>query len=443
MHRRLTSDDEGFTLIEVVVAMIVFSIIATGFIYVLTSGLSLTRDTRTRIVAANLASQQIDLVRSAATVFDVTDSTHSTTLNGDTFHVAVNTEWATSSGATATCEAGAATGSLAYKQVTVTVTWDNMGTAQPVYSDTALTPRTKINDPTLGTVLVGVIDAAGLGVSGATVSLSPASVASVTTDSDGCAYLLKVPVDTYTVTISKSGYVSDQQLTSPTAVLPVTAGSTSRTSFGYDKATTFAVTYANNVSPTPTLPTNLVTTFLSTYGNFQAPSTTSANPKPFTRYPNSSGYSIVAGAYAETPDNPSTNCLSPDPGRWAATPTLVGARPDAVAGLPGATVPVSVPMGVVRLSSISGGGNYLTAVYVGGGAGDPGCAAGMTYTFGSIISGNAATVALPYGTWRLYRGSTSGSTASLISSGLSTLTTGTVTGSGASIAVVLDPRVAP
>ena len=64
----------GFTLIEVVVAMLVFAIIATGFLMTLTAGLVTTRDTRTRIVAANLASQQIDLIRSQD-VFDVTSST--------------------------------------------------------------------------------------------------------------------------------------------------------------------------------------------------------------------------------------------------------------------------------------------------------------------------------------------------------------------------------
>lgn len=441
MHRRPTSDDAGFTLIEVIVAMVLFAIIITGFLYVLTSSLTMSRDTRARIVAANLASQQIDLVRSAATVFDVVDSTRTTTLNGDTFTIDVSSSWATSSGGTATCEAGAATGALTYKQVTVEVTWGGMPDGAAVFSDTALTPRTKINDPTRGTVLVGVVDAAGVGVSGATVSLSPANgVASVTTDSDGCAYLLKVPIDTYTVSVSKSGYVSDQQLATPTATVPVTAGSTSRASFGYDRATTFSVTYADNVGGSSTLPTNLTTTFISSYGNFLVTSSSAANPKSSTLYPISSGYSIVAGAYVDTPENPATSCLAPDPGAWIEATPLVGTRPAPAAGLPGATVPISVPMGVVRLSGADGSGGFLTAVYVGGGAGDPGCAAGMTYRFTNIVVSNAATVALPYGTWQLYRGLTAGSTSSLVTTGLTASTTGSV---GLGGAVVLDPRVTP
>lgn len=448
MHRQFSTrnEDAGFTLIEVVVAMVVFAIIVTGFLYVMTAGLVQTRDTRARVVAANLAAQEIDLVRAAGSVLDVTNSTHTTTLNGDTFHVAVSWSWATSTGGSATCEAGAATGALSYKRVSVEVTWDNMPTgARPVTSDTAFAPRSKLNDPERGTILVGVVDSAGVGVSGVTVSLPASSgVASVTTDSDGCAYLLKVPpAETYTVTASKSGYLSDQQVASPSAVVPVTAGTTSRASFALDRATTFELTYAGDVAGAKSLPTNLTTTFISTYGNFQAASTTSANPKSFTRFPVSSGYSIVAGAYVETPESPSTACLAPDPGQWLATETLAGERPAAVAGLPGESAPAtSVPMGVVRLSGANGSGNYLKAVYVGGASanattGDPGCGAGMTYTFGSIVSSNAATIALPYGTWQLYRGSSSSQT-SAVTSGISTLTTGSV----AAGVIVLDPRTA-
>lgn len=444
MHRRVSSDDAGFTLIEVIVAMVVFAVIATGFLYVMAAGLTQTRDTRARVVAANLAAQEIDLVRAADSVLNVTNSTHTTTLNGDTFHVAVSWSWATSTGGSATCEAGAASGALTYKRVTVEVTWDNMPPgARPVYSDTSFAPRSKLNDPERGTILVGVIDAAGVGVSGATVSLSPSNgVAAVTTDSDGCAYLLKVPpAETYTVSVSKSGYISDQQVSAPTAVVPVTAGTTSRASFSLDRMATFPLTYADNVSGAKSLPNNLTTTFISTYGNFHVTSSTTANPKSITRFPIASGYSIVAGAYAEAPEDLSTSCLAPDPGQWLTTTTLAGERPAPVAGPAGGSAPASsVPMGVVRLSGANGTGDYLKAVYVGGSAantvtGDPGCGAGMTYTFGNIIPGGTATIALPYGTWQLYRGSASSQT-SLVTSGITAVTTGSV----AAGVIVLDPR---
>lgn len=437
MHRRHTSDDSGFTLIEVVVAMLIFAVVLTGFLYTVTASIATTRDTRARVVAANLASQQIDLARSADSVFDVVSSTRDFTINNDIFHVVVDTEWVTSSGTTTGCDSGGATSSLAYKHVTVSVTWDRMREgSRPVFTDTALAPSSKINDPTLGTVLVGVVDSAGMGVAGATVSLAPASVPAVTTDSDGCAYLLKVPAGDYTVSVSKTGFVSDQQQGTPSATVPVTAGSSSRVSFAYDLANTFNTYYARNVTGTIRIPTNLTTTFLSTYGNFQVAASTNANPKSTQLYPYPSGYSVVAGAYAETPSNPSTSCLAPDPGQWAPAVGLVGVRPEQKAGTAGSPVDVDVAMGVVRLSGISGSGNYLRAEYVGGGIGDPGCQAGMTYQFGNVISGNAATIALPYGTWKLYRGNASTQETQILT-GITLATSGT-----ALLGIVtLDPRV--
>jgi len=447
VHRQFSArnEDAGFTLVEVVVAMLVFAIIATGFLMTVTASLVTTRDTRTRIVAANLASQQIDLLRSQS-VFEVTNSTRDISLNGDTFHVAVGWEWQTNGGAAATCEGGEDTGSLAYKRVTVTVTWDNMPAGKPaVYADTALAPRSKINDPTRGTILVGVIDAAGVGVSGATVSLSPANgVASATTDSDGCAYLFKVPPDDYTVSISKSGYVNDQHLTTPSAATNVDAGSTARVSFAYDKATTFRLTYANPSGGNPKLPTNLTTTFVSTYGASTVTSTTADNPKDIARFPLPSGYSVLPGTYSE---NPAARCLAPDPGQWpVAADGRIGKRPDAVAGAGGATVAVAVPMGVVKLTGLSGSSKFLTAVYVGGGDGDPGCSLSPApkYTFNdNVISSNAATIALPYGTYKIYRGSTLGALTTQLTSGISLGTLGTLLGIGANTTVTLDPRVAP
>ncbi|WEG10124.1 carboxypeptidase-like regulatory domain-containing protein [Microbacterium horticulturae] len=432
-----------------VVAMLIFAIVMTGFLYTVTASLVTTRDTRARVVAANLAAQQIDLARSAASVFSVNNHTlDPISLNGDTFHVSVKTSWVTDSGSTASCEAGEASGSLSYKQVTVEVTWDNMRDgAQPVRSDTAITPKTKINNPTLGTVLVGVVNAAGTAVSGATVSLSPSNgVASVATDSDGCAYLLKVPADTYTVTASKSGYIAFSnglQTESPTATVPVTAGSSSRISFAMDQAATFMASYAPDASNDPDIPKNLTTTFLSTYGNFSLTATSSNTPQSYLLYPFSSGYSVIAGAYVESgADSSVPSCLAPDPSQWIAADGTVGARPAPVGGIPGSTVDVSVPMGVVSFSSANSGDrrgrdNYLTAVYVGTGDGDPGCQKGMAYSFEDVISSNSATIALPYGTWELYRGKAVGSKETLIRSGNFTVRTG---GSAANGVIVLDPR---
>ena len=439
--QQLDSDD-GFTLVEVIVAMLIFTIILTGFLYTMTASLTSTRDTRARVVAANLASQQIDVLRSAGSAFDVTDSSRDIELNGDTFHVKVLTEWITTAGSAAACEAGGAIASLAYNHVTVEVTWDNMREgARPVYSDTNLTPRTKINDPALGTVLVGVINAAGTAVAGARVSLTPSGgLAAATTDSDGCAYLLKVPPGDYTVSVAKTDHVNEQQIATPTATVKVTAGGSSRVSFAYDHATRYKVSYAPGLPAGVKIPNNLTTSFVSSYGSFAMGAATADLTKTFSLFPLASGYSVLAGRYSETPANPSTHCLTPDPGQWLQEPTKVGHRPDPVAGAPGAVVTVSVPMVEVILPAVSGSNTSLKAVYVAGGAGDPGCGGTTTYTFGPVLKASKVSIALPYGSWRLFHGDASSQTTP-ITTGISVPAKGSV--NPATGVVLLDPRVAP
>ena len=71
--RRSTHDsrDQGFTLIEVLVAMVVFGILSVLVVYLLTTAMTLTRTNRSSEVAANLAAQVIDQARAATDVFSV------------------------------------------------------------------------------------------------------------------------------------------------------------------------------------------------------------------------------------------------------------------------------------------------------------------------------------------------------------------------------------
>ena len=82
------------------------------------------------------------------------------------------------------------------------------------------------------------------------------------------------------------------------------------------------------------------------------------------------------------------------------------------------------------------------------GTADPGCLAVttpgtktpnlMTFTFADVVVSNGATIALPYGTWNIYRGGSAGDKSTLIGAGISLPTPGTISGNR----VTLDPRVA-
>ena len=169
------ADDAGLTLVEVLVAMFIFAIVSIGIAYTIINSLVIARETRSREIAANLASQEIDLDRSIANVFGVGDTTWSNVVNNTTFHVTRSTDWVSTSNSTVACGAGG--GTLQYKRVNVSVTWDGMRPAtSPVQADTLIAPNNRINDPALGTIIVSVVGASGAGTPGVTVTVTPSAV---------------------------------------------------------------------------------------------------------------------------------------------------------------------------------------------------------------------------------------------------------------------------
>ncbi len=64
-------DEAGFTMVEMVIAIFIFAMVITGVGVGMSSALNLTRQNRNRSIAANLAAQQMDTIRS--TDFDTLD----------------------------------------------------------------------------------------------------------------------------------------------------------------------------------------------------------------------------------------------------------------------------------------------------------------------------------------------------------------------------------
>ncbi|MBH0008440.1 prepilin-type N-terminal cleavage/methylation domain-containing protein [Salinibacterium sp. SWN1162] len=458
MHKvlqRLRSSDAGMSLLEVVVAMMIFAMVSLGVLQSLTTVLTVTRDNRARVVATNLASQEIDLARSAEDVFQLFDASYTKTLNGDDFTVVRSTGWVSAGDDTVACSAGG--GALRYKRINVEVTWPNMrpGT-EPVRFDTLLAPNNRINDPALGTILVSVTGGAGDGIAGVSVSATPSSPAagaqtpSTTIDAtnvQGCTFILKVVPGNYDVTVSRSGFITDDgQASAPSKLASVAAGKAVSLSFNYDAAAKYRLDYVAATAPSKVqMPTNLATTMLSSYGPFVSPATnTNADfYRNVDLFPWRSGYEVFAGRYIAQPqDTGSTEkyCLSPNPAAWPET--TVGAvtyRSPAnvqTAAVPGGNASAVVPMGLVAVSGLSN--STIRAVSLGAvaGSGDPGCTQGDILDFKKINS-NTTHIALPYGTWEIQKKS-SGSWGAL-GSILSPILGG---GSSTSSTVVVDPRVA-
>ena len=411
LRARLGSNaDAGLSIVEVVIALFVFAIIALGVLSTMGTTLGLNRDNRGREVAANLAAQTIDKARAIGDVFSILDSDTSLVVNNITYSVHRDVSWVTTTGLDADC--GTGSGDLLYKRVNVTVTWSGMRAASSaVRADTVIAPNSKITSPDFSTILVSVQSITGSGgIAGMKVSIAPASPANgavaltaqpPVTNAQGCSYALKVVPGNYTVTISApSGeYRNEVQVENPSKVVSVGAGSSASAGFTYDPAVDFAMHYAGTYAPTydAEVATNFDTTFLSTYGNYlQATPDADVYLSPIP-----AGYVPIAGPYSEATDG--TGCLSPNPLQWpASTDGRVGKSATPRSGMPGESVDdFDVPAGVVIVKTPSGSGSLTaTSSNLIRGTGDPGCAKGMTYTF-PVKGGSTRKIALPYGTWSI------------------------------------------
>jgi hypothetical protein len=455
--RRLLRSDDGIGLVEVLVALMVFTIIAVGMGYSMLSISRLTGETTAREAATNLAAQEIDKVQARSDIFNVvSEKSNPVTIDGVQYTIYTSIGWVTTTGSTGSCGTGG--GNLLYKRVNVEVKWPGMYLQNPVRADSILAPDARINDPRYGTILIAVTGEDGTGRAGATVTVTPVSggATAITetilpTDSDGCSYVLTVEPGIYKVQISKTGYLSkvDQQSPTPSKDdVQVSAGATATVAVTYDAASSFTLKYAANSSNTVSIPTNLEATFTGGLADIVA--TTPGSP--FKLYPMPGGYQVVAGTY--------TTCKNVDPENWTETGTAnAGERAPAVATAPAGNGLLPIPMGVVQVQIPNDDTKrYVTARQVTtAGGGNPGCASVKDYIFARFPKNSTQYVALPYGTWNLYYGNTSGAKTTQISSGGALTVLGSVIqvdGSGALLTnvvggsvvggsgtVTLDPRV--
>ncbi|MBH0082523.1 prepilin-type N-terminal cleavage/methylation domain-containing protein [Salinibacterium sp. SWN167] len=453
--QRLRSSESGLSLLEVLVAMMIFAIVSLGVLQTLTTVLAITRDNRARVVATNLAAQEVDLARDAGDVFTLFDETYTKTLNGDVFTVSRSTAWVPSSNTAASCGSGG--GTLQYKRINVEVSWPNMreGT-EPVRFDTLLAPDDRINDPALGTILVSVLGGSGEGSSGVSVNASPASPAEgaqslstspAATDAQGCSFILKVAPGNYNVSVSRSGYITDDgQSSSPSQLTQVVAGTASSVSFNYDDAARFDLSYVSDPVPSDVeIPKNMDTTFLSSYGVYADTASTTSLTRNVDLFPWRSGYVGIAGEYIPKPEDPASTadyCASPNPALWpeedVAGVTYRSPDPAAVAANPGDSVDMVVPMGLVDVSGIAGSKIRVKSTAPVVGSGDPGCTESITLNF-NTLDASTQYIALPYGTWEVERRIAGIWLPLGLGSVLAPIVGGTETVAGV---VTVDPRVA-
>ncbi|MDQ1677565.1 MAG: hypothetical protein QOC93_2709 [Actinomycetota bacterium] len=279
LHRRLErlrvpgdARDAGVSLMEVMVAMLLFAVVSSGVIAMLNLSVKETRDGRNRVQAAQLAARELEVARNQFTSSATGAGPASLALNavtnptplaaggvpgaplvvdGTPYTVVRTAQWTGANSATGVspCDSGGS-GKLTYLHVRASVTWPQMGTTPPVVSDTILTPPNGLySGTTNGHIGVKVVGSAGDPQAGITVTVTKAGFPTTTgtTSADGCAVFAFLPPDTYTVTLTSGGsagaHVDDRRQAASARQIGVTAGAIERQTFPYDRAAALSFTF--------------------------------------------------------------------------------------------------------------------------------------------------------------------------------------------------------
>lgn len=379
-------------MIELVIAVSVFAILAGGLALTIDGGLNLARNNRNRSIAANLASQEMDQVRQEKFVslrLGLVD--RSEPVDGVAYTVRRESEWVDNESTTGPCDSANANPQVL--RVSVSVFWPDMRGVQPAKSSTILSPPVGSYDPNNGHIAVKVVGNDSQPLFGVPVTVTRTGFnRSLTTTSDGCAFFAFVPPETYTVGLGSVGYVDLQGNASPTRVTGVVSGETRAVPFDYDRAATLTLTVSSSGGGSfpSSLSVSVGNTALVPTGSKEFPGTgairTVGNLFPF-----SDGYSAWVGSCADAdPEGKDGNGLRywPDASRATALPTAPEGAATGTVDLP----TVELQYGT---HSVAPGTQDVVAVH----DADNGCPTGLQYTVGTFSGPGSSQIALPYGTW--------------------------------------------
>ncbi|MCU1427344.1 MAG: hypothetical protein JWL83_1344 [Actinomycetia bacterium] len=397
--------------------MTLFALIMAGVAASVATGLNLTRTDRHRSVAANIASQEMDIVRESSFT-TLAPRTITQTVGTVDYTVRRDLTWVSKSATSGPCDGNGGTPQVL--RVSVQVSWADMNGIPPVQSDSLLSPPVGAYDPNTGHIAVKVLDTNAAPQENAIVTVNGAQNKTLPTNTDGCAFFAFLPAGTYTVTLNTPGFVDRQSNANPTQTLGVTIGQISSVQFDYDQAANIVAT----LTPTNggTVPNDLAITLANSQylPNGQrmftgtGPSRTLAN-----LFPSLEGYQAWAG-----------ECADADPagikivGTTTYGPYWPGAARDAgIAPPAGGSAAANVAVPSVNLTVKGPTGTPISgATVVATHATDNICAAGATHAVGTTNASGQLVGVLPYGTWAI---SVTGRTAQ----------------SGSWPALVLDPNV--
>lgn len=237
--------EQGMTLIETLVAITLLMVVVAGTATGLVVSLDVTRDSRERTVAANLATAEMDRVRTIRNDALVEGVLTRTARVGNTvFTVLTDSRWtlarAEADACTAFANSNAGLGRR-FLEVNVAVTWEGQRGRPGVRSSTIITPAVSSYQQGRGHIAVLVTDASGAApASGVVVRLEGGTVNRqvLSSTSIGCAFFADLPPGPYRLSIDQVGGVDEEDRTQLGVEddVVVEVGKTASATFIYDRA---------------------------------------------------------------------------------------------------------------------------------------------------------------------------------------------------------------
>lgn len=223
----IKSKNSGFSLIELVVALGLFSMVSGSLILLLNLSLKITTEDKARTGAMTVAEEKIEIIKNLpyediGTVSGVPSgglpASETVTLNKIAYTVSTNIQYIDDA-----YDGLITSGDLLnidYKKVKITATWpSNTTTNNSLSLATNIAPRNLEQESSgdTGTLWIDVFDTAPAAISGASVHIvnnatTPMIDIEATTDSEGKYLLPGAPVATqsYEITVTKTGYSTSQ-----------------------------------------------------------------------------------------------------------------------------------------------------------------------------------------------------------------------------------------
>ncbi len=388
-------DERGFSLLELIVSLTIFSLLVGTLVALIATGLRAARNNKDRSVAAHLASQEMDSVRQLSfSRITLGSSRRDVTVSAVRYRVQTDIEWVANNSTTNSCDSSGS--SPRVLRVTVTATWPNMAGTSPVATATAISPPVGSYDPDNGHIGVRVRNrnADPLGSVPIRVTGAGFDRTQTTTAASGCAFFGFLAPGSYAVTLGTPGWVDRQGTAIPTQAVGVTAGNSTSVAFDYDRSATIAATLASSgggVAPMGA-PLTLANTGLLPGGTRTYPGVGTVRTIT-SLFPFADGFTAWAGTCADADPE---GLDSSGARYWSGA-----ARDNAITVDPGGSATATINLGTVDLSFSRGSGSGsapIVAVH----APDGSCASGETLTltaFGGPTGDQL--VALPFGTWSI------------------------------------------